>query len=162
ARTTLGGTLRGRAFSGVRPLAADSLGRVRGFGSYIRSLNPQLPRAVWLLQAGGLGNMFGNGNVIPVLIIYLHHIRGIAPGLVDLVAAATALAAFVSGPLAGALADRVGPRRTLVGSLLVMAVAFSLFPLIRDPWHAFALNALAGFGSGAFWPSQGALLSGLT
>ena len=135
---------------------------MRGLAGYVRSLNPQLPRSVWLLQAGGLANMFGNGTVVPFLIIYLHNVRGISLGLAGLIAATNALAALVSGPLAGALADRVGPRRTLVGSLLVMAIAFSLFPLIREAWHAFALNALAGFGSGAFWPSQGALLSGLT
>jgi MFS family permease len=135
---------------------------VPAFGDYVRSLNPQLPRAVWVLQAGGLANMFGNGIVVPFLIIYLHNVRGISLGLAGLIAATNALAALVSGPLGGALADRVGPRRVLVGALLVMSVAFSLFPLIRVPWHAFALNAFAGFGSGAFWPSQGALLSGLT
>jgi predicted MFS family arabinose efflux permease len=43
-----------------------------------------------------------------------------------------------------------------------MAVAISLFPLIHEAWHAFALNALLGFGSGAFWPSQSALVTGLT
>jgi MFS family permease len=43
----------------------------------------------------------------------------------------------------------------------VMAVAFALFPLIRTPWHAFVLNALAGAGSGSFWPSQSTLLSSL-
>ena len=31
---------------------------------YIRSLNPQLPRPVWLLQVGGLTNAFGNGVVL--------------------------------------------------------------------------------------------------
>ena len=67
-----------------------------------------------------------------------------------------------AGPLAGALADRIGARQTLIAALLVMAGAFALFPLIREAWHAFALNALAGVGSGAFWPSQGALLTGLT
>ena len=131
-------------------------------GAYLRSLNPQLPRSVWLLQAGGLANMFGNGVVVPFLVIYLHNVRGVSLGLAGSIAATNALAALVSGPAAGALADRVGPRRTLVGSLVVMAVAFALFPLIHNAWHAFALNALAGLGSGAFWPSQGALLSGLT
>jgi MFS family permease len=129
---------------------------------YVRSLNPDLPRPVWLLQAGGLANMFGNGIVVPFLIIYLHNVRGISLGLAGLVAAMNALAALVSGPVAGALADRIGPRTTLIGALVVMAGAFSLFPLITEAWHAFLLNALAGFGSGAFWPSQGALLSGLT
>ena len=131
-------------------------------GEYVRSLNPQLPRSVWLLQAGGLANMFGNGIIVPFLIIYLHNVRGISLGVAGLVAASNALAALVSGPLAGALADRIGPRTTLVGALLVMSGAFSLFPLITNAWQAFALNLLAGFGSGAFWPSQAALLSGLT
>ena len=130
--------------------------------AYIRSLNPRLSRDVWLLQAGGLANMFGNGLVVPFLIIYLHNVRGIALWVAGFVAAANALAALISGPAAGALADRLGARVTLTASLLVMAGAFSLFPLIDEPWHAFALSALAGAGSGAFWPSQGALLTGLT
>src|SRR5207244_7453257 len=53
------------------------------------------------------------------------------------------------------------PPRVLTGALIVMAVAFALVPLIRNPWQAFALNALAGAGSGAFWPSQSTLLSSL-
>ncbi|MBA3717563.1 MAG: MFS transporter, partial [Actinobacteria bacterium] len=135
---------------------------MRAFARYVRSLNPQLPRAVWLLQAGGLANMFGNGAVVPFLVIYLHNVHGISLGLAGLIAATNALAALVSGPIAGALADRIGARTTLVFALVVMTAAFSLFPLITTAWHAFLLNALAGTGSGAFWPSQGALLSALT
>jgi len=135
---------------------------MRTFASYVRSLNPQLPRAVWMLQAGGLANMFGNGVVVPFLVIYLHNVRGISLGLAGTIAATNALAALVSGPIAGSLADRIGARTTLVGALFVMAGAFSLFPLIHEAWHAFLLNALAGLGSGAFWPSQGTLLSALT
>jgi MFS family permease len=131
-------------------------------GAYIRSLNPDLPRPVWLLQAGGLANMFGNGVVVPFIVIYLHNVRGISLGLAGSIAAANGLAALVSGPIAGALADRIGARTTLVGALLVMSAAFSLFPLIHQAWHAFLLNGLAGVGSGAFWPSQGTLLTALT
>ncbi len=129
--------------------------------STVRTLDPGLPRAVWLLQAGGLANMFGNGLVVPFLIIYLHNVRGVPLGVAGLVAAANALVALVSGPVAGALADRVGPRRTLTGALLGMACAYALFPLIREPWHAFVLSGLAGAASGGFWPSQSALLSSL-
>src|SRR5437867_220421 len=110
--------------------------------AYLRSLNPRLPRAVWLLQAGGLANMFGNGAVVPFLVIYLHNVRGISLGLAGSVAAVNGLAALVSGPLAGALADRLGARTTLVGALLVMTGAFALFPLIHEAWHAFLLNAV--------------------
>ena len=135
---------------------------MRPLASYVRSLNPQLPKPVWLLQAGGLANMFGNGVIVPFLIIYLHNVRGISLGIAGLIAASNSLAALVSGPLAGSLADRIGARQTLLAALVVMAGSFAMFPLIRDPWHAFALNALAGVGSGAFWPSQGALLTALT
>src|SRR6187551_2903659 len=107
--------------------------------AYLRSLNPDLPRPVWLLQVGGLTNAFGNGTVLPFLIIYLHNVRGIPLGLAGLAAAVNSAAALVSGFAAGALADRIGPRRVLVGALVVMAVAISLFPLIENEWHAYAL-----------------------
>jgi MFS family permease len=50
----------------------------------------------------------------------------------------------------------------LLGSLAVMTVAFALMPLIRTAGDAFAIYTLWGIGSGAFWPSQSALLAGLT
>jgi MFS family permease len=130
--------------------------------AYLRSLNPQLPRDVWILQAGGLANMFGNGVIGPFLIIYLHNVRGISLGLAGLVVASNSAAGLVSGFVGGALSDRIGPRAVLTGSLVVLAVANALFPLIRAPWHAFALNMLAGGGSGAFWPSQSSLVNALT
>src|SRR5206468_11566203 len=94
--------------------------------------------------------------------IYLHSVRGVSLGVAGLVAASNAVFALASGLGAGALADRLGPRRTLTAALLVMAVAYGLFPLIHEAWHAVLLNSLAGIGSGAFWPSQSSLLTRLT
>jgi MFS family permease len=129
--------------------------------AYLRSLNPDLPRPVWILQVGGLTNAFGNGIVLPFLIIYLHNVRGIPLGLAGLAAAVNSAAALVSGFVAGSLSDRLGPKRVLVGALIVMAVAISLFPLIDNVWEAFALNIVLGSGSGSFWPSQSSMLTGL-
>ena len=106
--------------------------------------------------------MFGNGVIGPFLIIYLHNVRGISLGVAGLVAASNAGAALFSGFVAGALSDKIGPKRVLTGALVVMAVAFAFFPLIRSPWHALLLNMLAGAGSGAFWPSQSSLINALT
>src|SRR3954470_10433490 len=130
--------------------------------AYLRSLNPNLPRDVWILQAGGLANMFGNGVIGPFLIIYLHNVRGISLGLAGVIVGANAAAALCSGFVGGALADRIGPRAVLSGALVVMAVGFALFPLIRTPWEALLLNMLVGAGSGSFWPRQSTLLSSLT
>lgn len=134
---------------------------MRPLVAYVRSLDPRLPRDVWLLQLGGLANAFGNGTVLPFLIIYLHNVRGIPLGLAGLAAAVNSAAALVSGFAAGALADRIGPRRVLIGALLVMAASISFFPLIDNEWHAYGLNIALGTGSGAFWPSQSSMLTGL-
>jgi MFS family permease len=130
--------------------------------TYLRSLDPRLPREVYVLEAGALVNAFGNGVVLPFLLIYLHNVRGISFGLAGLAAAEQSAAALVSGFVAGTLSDRIGPKRVLLGALAVMTVAFALMPAIRVAWHAFAIYALWGLGSGSFWPSQSALLAGLT
>jgi len=130
--------------------------------SYLRSLNPHLPQDVYVLQAGGLVNAFGNGVVLPFLIIYLHNVRGISLGLAGLAAATQSTAGLASGFLGGTLSDRIGPKRVLAGALCVMTVAFALMPLIRVPWHAFAVYVVWGAGSGCFWPAQSTLLAALT
>jgi MFS family permease len=130
--------------------------------SYLRSLDPRLPRPVYVLELGALVNAFGNGVVLPFLLIYLHNVRGISFGLAGLAAAVQSAAALASGFLGGTLSDRVGPKRVLLGSLAVMTVAFALMPTIRTAPEAFAIYTLWGIGSGSFWPSQSALLASLT
>src|SRR4029077_11037729 len=122
--------------------------------TYLSSLDPRLPRDVYVLQAGALVNAFGNGVVLPFLIIYLHNVRGISLGLAGLAAAAQSAVALLSGAIGGSLADRIGPKTVMIGSLAVMSVAFALMALIREPWQAFAVYGVWGAGSGAFWPSQ--------
>src|SRR5919202_5375887 len=129
--------------------------------SYLRSLGPNLPRPVWLVQAGGVVNSFGNGIVFPFIVIYLHNVRGISFAAAGLALSAGAVAALAAGFSAGTIVDRVGGRNTLLLGLLLQAVTFALFPLIRESWHAFALLALEGAGTACFWPGQSTLLSRL-
>ena len=131
-------------------------------GSYLRSLNPRLPLPVWLLQVGGLTNSFGNGLVLPFLVIYLHDIRGFSLGTAGLIVAVSSFSQLVAGIVAGPLIDRVGARFTLGGGLVLQAVGFGLLPLVREPWQAFVLVAIEGAGSAGFWPSQSTLISRLT
>jgi len=130
--------------------------------SYLRGLDPRLPRAVWALELGGVVNSFGNGFVYPFLFIYLHNVRGFALGVSGLIVATNAGVALVVSTPGGAAADRFGPKRTLAGSLALLTIAFALFPLVSAPWHAFALAALVGLANGVFWPSYHALLAAIT
>ena len=130
--------------------------------SYLRSLNPNLPRPVWLVQAGGVVNSMGNGVVFPFIVIYLHNVRGISFAAAGLALSAGAVAALAAGFAAGSIVDRVGGRNTLLLGLALQATSFALFPLIRTEWHAFALLAVEGAGTACFWPGQSTLLSRLT
>jgi MFS family permease len=135
---------------------------VTRLGAYVRSLDPRLPRSVWTLEAGGFANALGNGIAFPFLVIYLHNVRGFSLGLAGAVLATIAAAGIAANPVAGSLVDRFGGRPTLAVALVLLAVGFGLYPLIREPWHAFALTLVSGAGNGMFWPSQSALIAGLT
>jgi len=128
----------------------------------LRSIDPRLPRDVWLLQLGGVANSFGNGVVLPFLVIYLHNVRGFGLGVAGLVIATSAAAQLVAGTTAGPLIDRLGARTVLAAGLVMQCVGFGLFPLVREPWQAFVLIAVEGAGSAGFWPSQSTLIARLT
>jgi MFS family permease len=140
-----------------RPLA----GSARDAGAYLRSLDPQLPRPVWILEAGFFLNAFGTGIAYPFLVIYLHNVRGLGLGTAGLVVAATGVTALVVGPIWGRAVDRFGPRGTLAAALVVGAAGYALFPLVEDARSAFLVACLVGIGSAGFWPSQSTLLARL-
>jgi MFS family permease len=124
--------------------------------------DPRLPHDVWLLQLGGVVNSFGNGIVLPFLVIYLHDVRGFGLGTAGLAVAVSSAAQLVAVLGVGTLIERVGPRPTLGAGLLLQAVCFGLLPLVRVPWQAFLLLAVEGAGSAGFWPSQSTLVARLT
>jgi MFS family permease len=134
---------------------------VRPIAAYLRSLNPDLPRPVWLLQAGGLANWLGQGIAYPFLVIYLHNVRGMSLHTAGFVLATSAAVGLVAFPIAGTVVDRVGARVTLAGALVVQTVGYSLFTLVHEPWQAFGTAAIVGAGVGGFWPGQSSLLAGL-
>ncbi len=129
---------------------------------YVRSLDPRLPRPVWILSFGGLANAVGNGLAFPFLVIYLHNVRGFSLGTAGLVLATTGAVSLLVGPAVGIVIDRIGGRATLAAALVFLAVGFGSYPLIHEPWQAFLASAVAGVGNAGFWPSQSALLAGLT
>jgi MFS family permease len=129
---------------------------------WLRSLNPQLPRAVQLLQLGGLANAFGNGAILPFVLIYLHNVQGIGLGTAGLVLATNAFVSIGAGPVAGTLVDRVGGKRVLASALVFLAVGYSGYVLVDSPWKGFAVAAVTGIGNGMFWPAQSTLITMLT
>ena len=129
--------------------------------TYVRGLAPRLPREIWTFELGVLVNAAGTGMAMPFTAIYLHNVRGFGLGTTGLVLAAFAAVSFVATPLAGSVIDGLGARRTLAVALVVSAAGYALLPLVRLPWQAYAVMALAGVGNGAFWPAQSTTLATL-
>ena len=70
---------------------------------FLRSLDPKLPRSVQVLQLGGLANAFGNGVVLPFMLIYLHNVQGIGLGMAGLILATNAFVGIAAGPAGGTI-----------------------------------------------------------
>ena len=114
------------------------------------------------MEVGGFANAFGNGLAFPFLFIYLHNVRGFPLPTVGLIAGTSAAVGIASIPTAGIIVDRIGGKPTLIGALFLLAVGFGAYALVHRPWQAFAAASIVGIGNGAFWPSQSALIIGLT
>jgi MFS family permease len=142
----------------VKTVVAGQHARVKR----VRAAVPDLPRSIWILNLGISVNAVGSGLVTPFLLIYLHDVRGFSlevSGLVPTVHFATAL---VFGVVAGAVYDRIGGRTTAAVALVLVAVGFGAFPLVREPWEALVLAAVSGIGRGAYWPAYSGMLAALT
>ena len=126
---------------------------------WLRSLDPRLPREVQLLQLGGLANAFGNGVVLPFMLIYLHNVRGISLGTAGLILATNAFVSIGAGPVGGVLVDRLGGQRVLAGALVFLAVGFGGYILVDSAWKGFAVASITGIGNGLFWPAQSTLIT---
>jgi MFS family permease len=120
---------------------------------------PRLPRAAWIVLGGDALSAVGSGMTLPFLLVYLHSIRGLSLTLAGLAVASIALVSLAGNPLGGSLADRFGPRATLVAGLSLAASGALLLLAVRAPWHAFAATAVLGLGASIAWPAQDALLA---
>lgn len=134
---------------------------MRSPAAALRAIDPQLPRPVWILQAGGLANAMGSGLAFPFVAIYLHNLRGMSLGLVGAVLASQGVAQLAGAAIAGPTVDRLGARLTLPCALLVQAVAWGLFWRVHHAWAAVLLLAIDGIGQSAYWSAQSVLITRL-
>jgi predicted MFS family arabinose efflux permease len=105
----------------------------------IGSLNPYrglrgLPADVWIIAATTLVNRAGM-MALPFLILYLTKHLGVTPSLAGIAISAYGVGGLVTAPIAGRLADRLGPYAVLRASLALSGVMLLVMPLV----HHFAL-----------------------
>lgn len=103
---------------------------------------PPFSRPFWVLFAGTLVNRLGL-VVLPFLTLYLTGVKGYSVETATLLVSLHGAGGFAAGFAGGALADRIGRKPVLVGSMLGGAVLFAVLPEVE------ALVLLAGVVGGA-------------
>jgi MFS family permease len=119
-----------------------------------------LPRAYWYLWAGTVVNRLGQ-FVEPFLALYLVQARGVSVTTAGLVLASFGLGAFVSQPLGGWLADRVGRRFTLVSGFVGSAAGLALLGTARPLWLIAVAAFLYGVVVDLYRPALSAMVADL-
>jgi MFS family permease len=125
------------------------------------ALVPRLNRHAWTLLLANCFSNLGSGLVLPFLIVYLHRVRGIDLGRAGLTLSLIGFAGIVATPFAGALADRIGARRTFAVGLVLFAVATPGFIPVSTFPEALAPAFVYGVAGGLTWSGLYALLGGI-
>lgn len=96
---------------------------------------------LWVL-AGNFVASIGTGLVLPLLVVYLHDIRGFSTEVAGLVVASSAIVGLVAAPIAGNLIDRFGPIVSTALGLAVEGAGIVLWAEVTEMWEAFVVAGL--------------------
>jgi predicted MFS family arabinose efflux permease len=98
-----------------------------------------LPADVWIIFATTLVNRAGM-MALPFLVLYLTKHLGISAPLAGLAISAYGVGGVITAPIAGRLADRIGPFAVMGGSLALTGVVLLVMPLVRSFTMVLALT----------------------
>jgi MFS family permease len=117
-----------------------------------------LPRAFWVVWIGTVINRLGY-VVEPFLALYLVRGRGLSIGTAGVLIACFGAGAFVSQPLGGLLADRIGRRTTIIAGMTGSAVGFIALGLAPNLVAIGGAAALCGLAIDLYRPAVAAIVA---
>jgi MFS family permease len=118
-----------------------------------------LPRGAWILFFGTFLNKFGT-FVVPFLAIYMTRL-GFSIAQAGLPIASYGIGTLCACLLGGALADRIGRRKTIVLSMFSAAVAMLCLSQARGLYSIILFSGIAGLTGELYRPASSALLADL-
>lgn len=98
------------------------------------------------------------GITFPLLALILER-QGVEKGLIGLSTAASAMAVILSAPLSSRLMLALGPRRLLLGAMLLSAAIYGLLPTFPNYWAWFPLRFLLGCCGSVIWVASEAWIN---
>jgi len=128
------------------------------FKEFTVLLNPQSRKIV----IGICLNAIGGGMTLSLLLVYLHDMRGFTNTFGGLLLAYGSLVSIIASTPMGALVDRIGPKKVMIGGLLLNSAA--AFSLSQVQTHFQAVIVITGLNIAgqAIWPSQSVILTRVT
>ncbi|CAB4341026.1 MAG: MFS transporter [Actinobacteria bacterium] len=108
---------------------------------------------------GALFNALGGGLTLPLLVVYLHQVRGLSLTSASLVLSWMAVTGLWASPIIGAIVDRAGPRVVLLCAILVEALGTIAWPLVHTTYQAIAVSTVVAIGSAGIWPPQTTMMA---
>ena len=121
----------------------------------------RLPPATWVFIAGNAVSALGTGLVLPLTLIYLHQVRGIALAEVGLLLAVSGAVGLVAVPLAGVALDRFGARSVLIVVLAGQALAEAGLAWSHNFATALPVALALGASLGPSFPAFQTMLAGI-
>ena len=118
-----------------------------------------LPREGRLLLSVVALQFIGTGLVLPFHVVYLHEVRHFTLSDVGLLLALSPLCGFLMVGPAGILIDRVGARRVVIASLLLLVVGDTTLALADTRVLAAVGLGLNGVAFGISWPASQSLIA---
>lgn len=132
------------------------LGKPRG---RLRSGLARLTGPQRFLLAGSFLIPLGSFAVLPFMSVLLHERLGMGLGTVGVVLAVASLVQFSGGVVGGAIAERIGLRRTMLLALVIRTTGFACFlPGLRHPAAAVFALFLVSVGAALYLPANKAYL----
>ena len=132
----------------------------------VSRLNPYrglrgLPADVWVIAATTFVNRAGM-MAVPFLVLYLTKYLGVSAAVAGLAISAYGLGGLVTAPIAGRLADRVGPFVVLRASLALTGIVLLVIPLAKNFVVILVLVFLWAVVADAARPATMSVLTGST
>ncbi len=118
------------------------------------------PPVFWRLFAAVLVNRLG-GFVVPFLALFLGGQRGLAPSTAGAVVACFGAGAIVGGPIGGALADRIGRRRSIALGMTLSAISMLVLAFTSGTAPLAAACLFLGIATELPRPAMNALVADL-
>ncbi|MEV4468780.1 MFS transporter [Nonomuraea sp. NPDC049504] len=104
----------------------------------------------------------GSGLYVPLTLLFIQQVTGLPPATVGLGVTVAAGLGLAANPVAGVLIDRFDARTVLVGTYVIRALGFAVYPLVDGFGPLIAIAAVIAAGDRAYYPASSSYVAAIS